>query len=353
MRYSVLERIKRSRTLSSLAILAITLSLVTSAGIAQARVDLGAASRTATTLVMDSVAKATGGGTVTTNAAPNPSAIGSFGLNARRPVGYVPGTGDSSAEGRVNYVRHSNSTGRHVNAPVAFMDASPTPTPPNNTGGAALLVADCTGASGPAECPQSRNSAIVYVEDNADSGKGVDKFFIYFCQDLPAPFNPTGFIPGAPIGGLTCDPAEGGTLRSGNIQVRGDAAVAGELIGTASGSGSYTSTPNVNGVELSGGTFGIGLRTAGPGDLEANLNGVQPLLGLFQQLTVSGWVTSATVNGGTMSFSGTASLDMGDGSAALTGLPLSGSVTASGVTLTVGSWSFGTLPKQDGYITIE
>lgn len=353
MRYSVLERIKRSRALSSLAILAITLSLVTSAGIAQARVDLGAASRAATALTMDSVAKATGGGTVVTNVAPNPTAIASFGLNARRPVGYVPGTGDSSAQGRVNYDRHSNSTGRHVNAPVAFMDASSTPTPPNNTGGSALLDADCTGASGPAECPQGRNSAVVYVEDNADSGKGVDRFFIYFCSDLPQPLNPTGFMPGQPIPTLTCDPAEGGTLRSGNIQVRGDAAVAGELIGTAAGSGSYTTTPNVNGVELSGGTFGVGLRTAGPGDIEANLNGVQPLLGLFQQLTISGWITSASVNGGTMSFSGTASIDMGDGSAPLTGLSVSGSMTATGVTLTVGSWSFGTLPIQDGFAKIE
>ena len=356
MRYSVLERIKRSRTLSSLAILAITLSLASSAGVAQARVAQGAqgvAARTSATLSVDAVAKATGGGTVVASAGPTPSAVASLGLNARRPVGFVPGTGDSSAQGRVNYDRHSNSTGRHVNAPVAFMDASPTPMPPNNTGGAALLVADCTGASGPAECPQSRNSAIVYVEDNADSGKGLDKFFIYFCQDLPGPFNPAGYLPGQSIPGNVCDPAEGGTLLSGNIQVRGDAAVAGELIGTAAGSGSYSTTPNVNGVELSGGTFGIGLRTAGPGDLEANLNGVQPLLGLFQQLTISGWVTSATVNGGTMSFSGTASLDMGDGSALLSGLPLSGSVTATGVTLTVGSWSFGTLPMQDGFIKIE
>ncbi|HVD93329.1 MAG TPA: hypothetical protein VNC21_13630, partial [Vicinamibacterales bacterium] len=179
MRYSLLERIKRSRTLSSLAILAITFSLASSAGVAQARVAQETASRTSSALIQDVVAKATGGGTVVASAGPTPNAVASFGLNARRPVGFVPGTGDSSAQGRVNYDRHSNSTGRHVNAPVAFMDASPTPMPPNNTGGAALLVADCTGASGPAECPQSRNSAIVYVEDNADSGKGLDKFFIY------------------------------------------------------------------------------------------------------------------------------------------------------------------------------
>jgi hypothetical protein len=349
MRYSFLERITRSRTLSSLAILAITLSLASSAGVAQARLDQGPTSGAATALIVDAVAKATGGGTVLTGVAPTPNAVASFGLNARRPVDFAGGS--SQAEGRVNYDRHSNSAGRHVNAPVVFMEAAPTPMPPNNTGGDALLVANC-GAQG-AECPTSRNSAIVYVEDNSDSGKAQDRFFIYFCSDQPQPPDPNTFIPGQPIPGFMCDPAEGGLLRSGNIQVRGDAAVAGELIGTAAGSGSYTSTPNVNGVELSGGTFGIGLRTAGPGDLEANLSGVQPLLGLFQQLTVSGWVTSASVNGGTMSFSGTASVDMGDGSAPLTGLSLSGSVTATGVSLTVGSWSFGTLPMQDGFIKIE
>jgi len=351
MRYSFIERIKRSRALSSLAILAVTISLASSAGVAQARVDQGTSSRSATALTIDAVAKATGGGTVVTNAAPSPNAIASFGLNARRPVGFVPGGGSSDAQGRVNYDRHSNSTGRHVNAPVIYMEASPTPMPPNNTGGDALLVANC-GAQG-AECPTSRNSAIVYVKDVADSGKGQDQFFIYFCSDQPQAPDPTTFVPGQPIPGFMCDPAEGGLLRSGNIQVRGDAAVAGEMMGTAAGSGSYTSTPNVNGVELSGGTFGVGTRTAGPGDIEANLNGVQPLLGLFQQLTISGWITSASVNGGTMTFSGTASLDMGDGSAPLTGLGLSGSVSAAGLTLTVGSWSFGTLPVQDGFIKVE
>ena len=289
----------------------------------------------------DTTAKATGGGTVLAKTT-FPTTVASFGVNARRPDAF---SGGGEAEGRINYVRHKSMADRHVNVPVVYMQAGVTPQPPNQTGGDALLLGDCAGAT----CPSGTGSVVVYVKDVTDSGAGQDVFNIYFCAGPPAP--PGVFVPGGAI--PDCSGPEGDTLRSGNIQVRGDAFVAGETIATAAGSGAYTSTPNVNGVELSGGTFGIGLRTAGPSDLEANLNGVQPLLGLFQQLTVTGWVTSASVNGGTVTFSGTARLDMGDGGAALTGLPLSGSLTASGLTLTVGSWSFGTLPKADGFIAIE
>jgi len=346
MRNAFGERIRRSRTLCSIAISAITLSAVLAgavapATVAQARVDLHTNGMTSI-LDGDTVAMATGGGTVLAKPL-YAQTVASFGLNARRPVGFTSGGG---AEGRINYDRHMNMSDRHVNAPVVLMQASVTPQPPNQTGGDAFIVADCMGAT----CPANTFSVDVYVKDVSDSGANQDIFQIYFCSVGPTP-PPIGYVGGGPV--PDCTAAEGGTLRSGNIQVRGDAAVVGETIATAAGSGAYTMTPNINGVELSGGTFGLGLRTAGPGDIEANLNGVQPLLGLFQQLTVSGWVTTASVNGGTMTFSGTASIDMGDGTAPLTNLPLSGSLTASGVTLTVGSWSFGTLPKQDGNITIE
>lgn len=347
MRYPVLERIKRSRVLSSMAIVVVTLSFAISADIAQARVDTASHAQTTPAVSPDAVAKATGGGTVL--AKPTYSGIvASFGVNARRPVGFVSGGG---AEGRINYDRHNNTTGRHVNVPVVLMSASPVPQPPNQTGGEALMVGDCQVQG--STCPPGNLSAIVYVKDAADSGKGQDIFNIYFCRSQPG--LPTAFIPLTPINepGFDCDGPEGDVLRSGNIQVRADAAVAGETIASAAASGSYTSTPNVNGVELSGGTFGIGMRTAGPGDVEANLNGVQPLIGLFQQLTIAGWVTSASVSNGTVTFSGTASLDMGDGTAPLTGLAMNGSLSATGLTLTVGSWSFGTLPMQNGFIKIE
>ena len=88
-------------------------------------------------------------------------------------------------------------------------------------------------------------------------------------------------------------------------------------------------------------------------DLEAQFNGINPVIGLFQQVTITGWITTATVNGSTMNLTGTAKVDMGDGSLPLSGLPLTGSISASGVTLTVGSWSLGTRPMSDGFIIIE
>jgi hypothetical protein len=349
MWYSFYDRLRRSRVVSSFVILAIVMSISMTAGKAMARVDLPSRGSTVALLDENALAKVTGGGTVLAKPM-MPAPVSSFGLNARRPVGFVSGGG---AEGRINYDRHKNMSDRHVNAPVEYMQASPAPQPPNNTGGDAVIVADCTAQG--ATCPQLTSqgnpvqSAVVYVEDRATPGTGQDFFQIYFCEAPVGP--PPGFVPRGTM--LGCDGPEGDYLRSGNIQIRGDAAVVGETVGSAAGSGAYTSTPNINGAELSGGTFGIGIRSAGPGDLEANLNGVQPLLGIFQQLTVTGWVTTASLSGGTMTFSGTASLDMGDGSAPLTNLPLSGSVTASGLTLTVASWSFGTLPKADGFITLE
>jgi hypothetical protein len=347
MWYSPYERLRRSRVFSSLAILAIVMSVSLSAGKAMASVD-PLSQRTSTLLDPNALAKVTGGGTVLAKPM-MPAPVASFGLNARRPVDFVGGGG---AQGRINYDRHKNMADRHVNVPVQFMQAAPAPQPPNQTGGDALIVGNCEP---PADCPALTSngdpvqSVIVYVEDRATPGAGQDFFQIYFCSTPVGP--PSGFVPRAPLAG--CDGPEGDYLRSGNIQLRGDAAVAGETVGTAAGSGAYASTPNVNGVELAGGTFGIGMRTAGPGDIEAQFNGVQPLIGLFQSVTVTGWISSATVNGGTMTFSGTAALDMGDGAPPITGLSLSGSATATGVTLTVGSWSLGTLPMSDGYIKIE
>ena len=342
MSWSFTERVRRSRTASSLATIVIAVGVALSSGVAQGRVDPAAAGRSAALLDQDTVGKVTGGGTVLVG-----QAVASFGLNARRPVGF---SGGGNAEGRINYDRHNNTAGRHVNVPVVLMEINPVPQGPNQTGGDALIIGDCQAQG--ATCPAGDNSAIVYAKDVADSGAGQDVFNIYFCTSPPG--FPGTFVPGGPINDLGCTGPEGGTsLRSGNIQVRADAAVVGETIGTASGSGAYNTTPNVNGVELAGGTFGIGVRTAGPGDLEAQFNGVNPLLGLFQQVTVTGWITSASVNGGTMTLSGTATLDMGDGTPPTPGLPLTASLTATGLTVTVGSWSLGTLPMADGYIKME
>jgi hypothetical protein len=157
-------------------------------------------------LATDTVGIATGGGTVAIG-----SIVGSFGLNAKRPAGFA---GGGAAVGRINFDKHANILGgHHVNVPVTFMSIilSQTPTP-NGTGGSAQIVGDCQ-ASG-AECPSNSpgpafRSVLVYVEDNADSGADTDIFQITYCTD------PATSIPVTCPGGT-----DGGTLRTGNIQIR-------------------------------------------------------------------------------------------------------------------------------------
>jgi hypothetical protein len=340
MPYALIQWIRRSRSASSLAVVALALGVALSAGVGQARVDPLAGSTTFSQESLDTMARVTGGGTVL--ATPTyPTSVSSFGLNARRPVGFVSG---GTAEGRINYDRHRNSTGRHVNVPVVLMQAfiSGTPTP-NGTGGTASIVGDCNVIG--STCPPGNLSALVQVEDNSDSGAGIDKFRIFFCTGSPLLPSPTG-----------CSAVpEGGTLRTGNIQVRPDATDVGEQIATAGAAGVFSTTPTFNGVELAGGIYGVGIRTAAGstnGDLHAEFTGIS-LIGLYQIITVTGWITSSTVTGGTINFTGTATLDMGEGPPPTGGLTLVGSMTATGVTLNVGGSALPTLPKTDGFSAVE
>ncbi len=302
MRYAPIERIARSRTASTIAVLAVLVSIAVSGRIALARVDTGTAGRVASTQSQDTTAKVTGGGTVL--AWPTyATTIASFGLNARRPQGYVSGP---AAVGRVNYNRHRNSVGRHVNAPVTFMQAFKGS---GETGGSATLAADCTL---PAECPPGTTYVLVYVEDNSDSGAGSDVFRIFNCSGGIG-------LPGPTFNGTTppfdCSPFEGGTLRTGNIQVRGDPAVLGEQMSTGAAAGIFPTTPTFNGVDLAGGIYSVGVRTGSDstyGDIHAEFTGISPL-GLYQIISVDGWITAGSIVGGTLTFSGTATLDMGDG----------------------------------------
>jgi hypothetical protein len=338
MRYAALERIARSRSASTIAILVVLVSITLSGSLAQGRVDPLIGGRALSAQSPDTVAKVTGGGTVL--AAPlYMTTIASFGLNARRPQGYVGGGG---AVGRINYNRHRNSTGRHVNVPVIYMQAATTPTPPNGTGGTATIVGDCRVPG--TECPLGDQSALVYVEDNGDSGGGRDVFRISFCTGAPELPTPLG-----------CDTPEGGTLRTGNIQVRGDAGLIGEQIATAAAAGIFPTTPTFNGVDLAGGIYGVGVRTGTDstyGDIHAEFTGISPL-GLYQIISIDGWITSGSIAGGTMTFSGTATLDMGDGPPPTGGLSLTGTLTATGITLTVGGSALPALPKTDGFTSME
>jgi hypothetical protein len=126
---------------------------------------------------------------------------------------------------------------------------------------------------------------------------------------------------------------------------------------TAGGAGVFPAGASFNGVQLAGGTFGIGVQTnsdnTAKGDLELQLNG-NSAIGLSQWITVTGWITGGTVNtDGTMTLTGTCTLDMGDGTPAIGGLALVANVSLSGVTVTVGSTVIPTLPKSDGWVFID
>jgi len=328
--------------LPAIAVLALCVGLVLSGSVVQGRVTSVTGSNVVSAQSPDTTAKATGGGTVL--AAPTyATTIASFGLNARRPQGFISGGG---ALGRINYNRHRNSVGRHVNAPVTQMQAFDSG---GQTGGSASIIADCTP---PAECPPGTSYILAYVEDNSDSGAGSDVFRIYGCTGfplLPAP----GFTGTPPPPG--CDAGEGGVLRTGNIQVRGDAGVLGEQISTAAAAGIFPTTPTFNGVDLAGGIYSLGVRSGTDstyGDVHAEFTGISPL-GLYQIISVDGWITSGSIAGGTMTFSGTATLDMGDGPPPTGGLSLTGTVNATGITLTVNGSTLPALPKTDGFTVME
>ena len=156
----------------------------------------------------DAIGIATGGGTIEIVS----PLIASFGFNAKRPPNFQTG-GPGFAAGRINFDRHGNVVGgRHVNVPVTLMKITVTQTPtPNGTGGDAQIVGNCEaqGAECPSHTPAFR-SVVVLVTDTSDSGAGSDAFQILYCTD-----------PGTTSFPAACPETDGGgTIRTGNVQIR-------------------------------------------------------------------------------------------------------------------------------------
>src|SRR5207249_270689 len=143
----------------------------------------------------------------------------------------------------------------------------------------------------------------------------------------------------------------GGRIRSGNIQVRGgDATGSGTSAATGAGAGIFPAGSSFNGVNLSGLHFGKGVGipgdTSAVGDFQALLIGTS-LLGQPQNINVVGRATSGSRNpDGSAVFSGLCTIDMGDGSVPLTGVPFSVTATTQGLRLILGTTSLplATLP---------
>jgi len=210
--HRLVRRITSWRTLCSIAAVAVVaVGAALSGGDAQGRVDPSTQQPSGTQLSPDTVGLDTGGGTVTVTAFPT-NILASFGINAKRPPGFTPPGTNGAALGRINYDKHAQVAGRHVNVPVTFMQVELSQTPsPNGTGGKAQLIGDCTQAG--TECPTQPpgiQSVLVYVEDNSDTANTADVFRIQFCTDVAS----------ASPSQITCSAPEGGPIRTGQIQIR-------------------------------------------------------------------------------------------------------------------------------------
>jgi hypothetical protein len=223
--HRLVNRITLWRALCSIAAVAVVaVGAALSSSDAQGRVDPLAGQPAGMILNPDALGMATGGGTVTVTALPPPNILASFGINGKRPPGFVQ-NGSGVALGRINYSKHAQVAGRHVNVPVTFMQVELSNAPsPNGTGGKAQLIGDCTqpGAECPANTPAFQ-SVLVYVEDNSDVANTADVFQISFC---------TGVASATPA---NCAFTEGGPIRTGQIQIRPSAGGGAPVVPTAAG----------------------------------------------------------------------------------------------------------------------
>jgi hypothetical protein len=102
---------------------------------------------------------------------------------------------------------------------------------------------------------------------------------------------------------------------------------------TAAAGGIYPPATTFNGVRLDGLRFGTGITiaTAGSaeGQFQATLLGTS-LLGLSQNIAIEGKATiGSSVAAGTATFSGTCTMDMGDGSLPLVGIPFTAAIATN------------------------
>ena len=125
---------------------------------------------------------------------------------------------------------------------------------------------------------------------------------------------------------------------------------------TAAASGTFPPGATFNGVPLQGSTFGFGVVVRADGSavgiFEIVLAGTS-LLGQAQDITLVGNVSSGLSNlDGSVTFSGTGRLDLGDGSLPTDGVPFAVTATTNGLQVTIGATILPTQTLADGSIFI-
>lgn len=126
---------------------------------------------------------------------------------------------------------------------------------------------------------------------------------------------------------------------------------------TGAAEGIFPAGAIFNGVPLSGLTLGQGVFLARDGSATGQFQAVllgTSLLGAPQEVTVEGEVRAGFVGGdGSATFSGTATVDMGDGTPPLPGVPFTVTASAGSVALTLDVVALPTATVTAGSITIE
>jgi hypothetical protein len=126
---------------------------------------------------------------------------------------------------------------------------------------------------------------------------------------------------------------------------------------TGAGEAVFPSGATFSGVPLDGLTLGQGVVIASDGTATGQFQAVllgTSLLGAPQDVVVEGEVRAGSVAGdGSATFSGTAAVDMGDGTLPLPGVPFTVTASMAGLTLILDATPLPTATLAAGSITIE
>ena len=126
---------------------------------------------------------------------------------------------------------------------------------------------------------------------------------------------------------------------------------------TGAGAGIFPGNTTFSGVSVSGLQFGMGVFTPGDttaaGQFQMTLLGTTPL-GQPQNIEIDGDAASGAINvDGTRTFSGTAIVDMGDGTPPLTAVPFTVRASTNSLLLTVGVTNLPLASLTGGGVLID
>ena len=126
---------------------------------------------------------------------------------------------------------------------------------------------------------------------------------------------------------------------------------------TGAAEAAFPNGATFNGISLKGLTLGQGMFIAQDGSATGQFQAVllgSSLLGTPQNITVEGEVSGGSVGAdGSATFSGTATVDMGDGTPALPGVPFTVTVSAGSVGLILNAVVLPTATLSAGSITVK